>query len=376
MKLSIVILNYNVRYFLEQCIISVERAIKGINAEIIIVDNNSSDDSCDMVKEKFPHLQLIQNSENVGFSKANNQAVALAKGEYVCILNPDTAVAEDTFVAALKFAESKINLGAMGIHMMDGTGNFLPESKRNLPTPKRSLLKMMGFTKGKNGYYARNLNEEDEGVVEILAGAFMLLKRDRYKQVDGFDEDYFMYGEDIDLSYKLMKSDFQNYYAGQLSMLHYKGESTKKDADFLKRFYGAMKIFYRKHFNKNVILNFAVSLGVVFAKLLRKFKEQNYGGTRFHTDEVLVITEDFSMLKRISKVFDISVRTLRKSHLEEEEFDNKMFIFDVNYISYRQIFAVMKLLKNRGNTFRIIPPGCAFMLGSDHSDQKGEVTPL
>ncbi len=373
MKLSVVILNYNVRYFLEQCILSVIRATQGINAEIIVIDNNSADDSCDMVKEKFPNIPLIENKDNVGFSKANNQAVAIAKGEYVCILNPDTAVAEDTLLNALRFAESKQDLGALGIYMMDGTGNFLPESKRNLPTPKRSLLKLMGFTKGKNGYYARNINEQEEGSVEILAGAFMLLKRDLYNEVGGFDEDYFMFGEDIDLSYKLIQKGRKNYFNGAITMLHYKGESTQKDAAYLNRFYGAMKIFYRKHFRKNVLLNGLVAIGVGLAKFLRKFKEKNKQLVIPKPQNIFVVTENLNLLDRIITNFNPSVKTLSKSQLEEAEHTDTMFIFDVNYISYGQIFSVMKMLRNRGNSFRIVPPGCSFMLGSDRSDQKGEV---
>ena len=139
MKLTVVILNYNVRYFLEQCIRSVQHAIRNLDAEIIVVDNDSSDDSCTMMKQLFPEIKLIKNKENVGFSKANNQAVAVAKGEYVCILNPDTAVSEDTFQAVLSYAENIPKMGALGTYLIDGTGNFLPESKRNLPTPKASL---------------------------------------------------------------------------------------------------------------------------------------------------------------------------------------------------------------------------------------------
>ncbi|HAT63110.1 MAG TPA: glycosyl transferase family 2, partial [Flavobacteriaceae bacterium] len=186
MKLSVIILNYNVRYFLEQCILSVQRAMRDLGAEIIVVDNASQDDSCAMVKQYFPSVILIENKENVGFSKANNQAVAVARGEYVCILNPDTAVAEDTFAKCISFAEMNKNLGALGIYYLDGTGNFLPESKRNLPTPTRSLLKILGIAGGRRGYYARYLNEKETGEVEILAGAFMFLKRVVYLEVGGF----------------------------------------------------------------------------------------------------------------------------------------------------------------------------------------------
>ena len=376
MKLSIIILNYNVRYFLEQCVLSVERASKGIDAEIIVIDNNSSDDSCAMMKQCFPHISLIENKENVGFSKANNQAVETAKGEYVCILNPDTAVAEDTFSRSLQYAEELPKLGAMGIYLMDGTGRYLPESKRNLPTPKRSLLKLLGRAGKKNGYYADHVSETGIGEIDVLVGAFMLIRRAVYKEVGGFDEDYFMYGEDIDLSYKFQKAGYLNYYFGSLSMLHYKGESTKKDAAYLNRFYGAMRIFYGKHFRSNFLLNTAVNLGVEVAKIFRKVKERKAKQLVVKTKEVLVFTEDISLLKRLTNEYDLPVKSASKIVLEKATFRNTLCIFDVNYISYGQIFNVMSLLKNKQNSFRIKPPGCNFVIGSDQSDQKGGVLQL
>lgn len=374
MKLSVVILNYNVCHFLEQCIISVQRAIKGIDAEIIVIDNASPDDSCAMVREKFPKLTLIENTENVGFSRANNQAVTVAKGEYVCILNPDTAVAEDTFIQALKRAESLPNLGALGCYLMDGTGHFLPESKRNLPTPKRSLLKLLGRTKGKNGYYALHLETGQAGEVEILVGAFMLLRRSVYEQVGGFDEDYFMYGEDIDLSYKLMQAGYDNWYDGGFTVLHYKGESTAKDAAYLKRFYGAMKIFYGKHFNSNPLLNWLVDKGVRLASWKRKRQVSKVRPASKEATEVLVVTDRFSILKPLEEHYKIPIHVTPMAELESKDIEDALILFDVAYISYRQIFSVMKKLKNRGNRFRIIPPGCTFIVGSDQSDRKGEVT--
>src|SRR5690606_24138988 len=200
-----VILNYNVRFFLEQCLLSVQKAIETLDAEIIVIDNASKDDSCQMVKTLFPNVILIENTENVGFSKANNQAVAVAKGEYVCILNPDTAVAEDTFRQAIEYSQGIENIGALGVYLMDGTGNFLPESKRNLPTPKVSLMKLTGFAKK---YYSNHIPETSSGEVEVLVGAFMLLKRSIYNEVGGFDEDYSMYGEDIDLPYKITRAGY------------------------------------------------------------------------------------------------------------------------------------------------------------------------
>ncbi len=373
MRLSIIILNYNVRFFLEQSILSVKRALNGIDAEIIVVDNNSEDDSCAMVKRRFPEVILVENKENVGFSKANNQGVAIAKGEYVCILNPDTAVAEDTFSKALHYAENHKKLGALGIYLMDGTGNFLPESKRNLPTPRRALLKLMGFTRGKNGYYANQLGNRDDGKVDTLVGAFMLLKRSVYLEVSGFDEDYFMYGEDIDLSYRLVQAGYHNYYMGSLCMLHYKGESTQRDGAYLDRFYGAMRIFYQKHFRSNYILNTIVKVGVAVAKVFRIRKGSHHRQPTPNTKEILVFTESIPLLKKLSEEYDVPVKSLSKTQMENALFTQSLCVFDVDYVSYQQIFSLMQQRKNKQNSFRIKPPGCSFVIGSDQSDQKGTV---
>ena len=267
MKLSVIILNYNVRYFLELCIKSVQAAVKNIDAEIIVVDNNSSDNSCEMVSKLFPNVILIQNKENLGFSKGNNLAVAKAKGEYICVLNPDTVIAEDTYEALLNFSENKENLGIVGCKLINGSGLFLPESKRNIPYVSVSLKKILGNPKY---YYANQLGANNIGEVDILVGAFMFLKKSVYNQVNGFDEDYFMYGEDIDLSYKIINAGYKNYYNGDITVIHFKGESTLKDKHYARRFYGAMQIFYEKHFKTNLFYDLAVWLGIKFFYVFRK----------------------------------------------------------------------------------------------------------
>jgi len=269
MQLSVVILNYKVPHFLELCLKSVQAATATIEAEIIVIDNHSQDESCQIVRKFFPKVTLIENKENVGFSKANNQAVAIAKGAYLCILNPDTVVAEDTFTSLLLFANSKANVGIIGCKLIDGAGYFLPESKRNLPTPSIAIQKILGFSKS---YYDSHLHENEIGKASIFVGAFMLLKRAIYNQVGGFDEDYFMYGEDIDLSYKIEQAGYDNYYYGKTTVIHYKGESTLKNAQYASRFYGAMQLFYRKHFRKNIIFDALVFVGTKILPLLPKSK--------------------------------------------------------------------------------------------------------
>ena len=373
MKLSVVILNYNVRYFLEQCLLSVQRALKDLEGEIIVIDNASSDDSCAMVAKQFPEVTLIRNPENVGFSKANNQAVKVAKGTYLCILNPDTAVSEHTFVEALRFAESTPQMGALGIRYQDGTGHFLPECKRNLPTPKRAIFKVLGFTKGKKGYYANNLAPHDTGEVEVLAGAFMMIKRELYESLGGFDEDYFMYGEDIDLSYKILQAGYKNYYHGGLCVLHYKGESTTLDAAYLDRFYGAMRIFYNKHFKKNTVLTSLIFAGVSITKFFRGRKVSRRKQVRNAVDEAWVLTEDLNFLRNLSETLDIPVKSVALRAVQEDLLEGKMLVFDTQYLSYKNIFQLMQKQRKGGNSFRIRPPHSSFIIGSDQSDQKGEV---
>jgi len=255
MKLSIIIVNYNVRYFLEQALLSVRRATAHMDAEVFVVDNNSKDDSVEMVKEQFPEVQLIANKHNPGFSTANNQAIKLSKGEYVLLLNPDTVVEEDTFQQCCDFMDARPEAGGLGIKMIDGSGNFLPESKRGFPSPWVAFCKTFGlskfFPKSKkfNHYHLGYLDKEKNHEVEVLAGAFMLMRKSVLDKIGLLDETFFMYGEDIDLSYRIIKGGYKNYYFSDSQIIHYKGESTKKGSlNYVKVFYNAMIIFAKKHF--------------------------------------------------------------------------------------------------------------------------------
>jgi GT2 family glycosyltransferase len=258
MLLSIVIVNYNVRHFLEQCLLSVEKALKGISAEVFVVDNNSVDGSQVMVQEKFSWVKAINNRENVGFAAANNQAIRQAQGKYVLLLNPDTVVEEDTFAKILDFMELHPEAGALGVQMVNGKGEFLPESKRALPTPWVAFYKIFGLaalfpnsrTFGK--YHLSYLDSHQNHEVEVLSGACMLLRKKALDKVGLLDEDFFMYGEDVDLSYRIIKGGYKNYYVAETKIIHYKGESTKKGSlNYVLVFYQAMLIFARKHFSAN-----------------------------------------------------------------------------------------------------------------------------
>ena len=272
-KLSVIIVNYNVEYFLEQCLNSCIKAMKDVSCELFVVDNNSIDGALDMVRTKFPNVQLIDNKDNVGFSKANNQAMRIAKGEYVLLLNPDTVVEEDTFKKVVDFMDKTPEAGGLGVRMLDGKGKFLPESKRGLPTPAVAFYKIFGISKlfpksttfGR--YHLGYLSEFETNEIEILSGAFMLMRKEALDKVGLLDEAFFMYGEDIDLSYRIILGGYKNYYFPETRIIHYKGESTKKSSvNYVFVFYRAMIIFARKHFSqKNAkLFSFLINLAIYF----------------------------------------------------------------------------------------------------------------
>jgi GT2 family glycosyltransferase len=267
MQLSVIIVNYNVRYFLEQALYAVRKAAEGMAVEVYVVDNNSVDSSCDMVREKFPEVVLIANQDNPGFSKANNQAIRISTGKYVLLLNPDTVVQEDTFQKTVAFMDAHPEAGGLGIRMIDGSGRFLPESKRGFPSPMVAFYKAFGlaalFPKSKtfNKYSLGYLSEHENHEVDVLAGAFMLMRRTALDKAGLLDEAFFMYGEDIDLSYRLVLAGYKNYYFAESTIIHYKGESTKKGSlNYVKTFYEAMIIFAKKHFTGNSMRLFVAFL--------------------------------------------------------------------------------------------------------------------
>ncbi|WP_223650409.1 glycosyltransferase [Hymenobacter psoromatis] len=257
MKLSVVIVNYNVCYFLEQTLLSVRAAAAALGepVEVFVVDNHSADDSVAMVQARFPEVILLENQDNPGFSKANNQALRRATGQYQLLLNPDTLVEEATFRRCCDFMDAHTRCGGLGVQMLDGQGQFLPESKRGLPTPAVAFYKIFGlarlFPRSRTfgRYHLGFLDKEEAHEVDVLSGAFMLLRRAALEGVGLLDEDYFMYGEDIDLSYRLTRGGWQNWYFPGVRILHYKGESTKRTSvNYVFVFYRAMVIFARKHF--------------------------------------------------------------------------------------------------------------------------------
>lgn len=383
MQLSVVILNYNVRYFLEQCVLSVQSAIQNLDAEIIVVDNNSPDNSCQMMKERFPNVTLIENKENAGFPKGNNIGVAIAKGEYICILNPDTVVAEDTFEKVLAFAKTITYLGIVGCKLIDGTGNFLPESKRGIPTPFVaftkifSLYKIFPSIKAFGKYYASHISENQTGKVEILVGAFMLMKKETYQEVGGFDERYFMYGEDIDLSFSVLKEGKSNYYFHETTVVHYKGESTIKDEKYLKRFQQGMNLFYEKNMKSSAFFSFFMKIGMFFFSFIKMFQGKTKPKSK---PESYILVSDNHFIKE--KLQEALKKNIQITELENQKalfsqtFSKQKpieIILDTNYLTFKNSIQLLETHNNKKLTFKIVPKQSNFIIGSNSSIDRGEV---
>jgi len=386
MKLSVIILSYNVRYFLELCVLSVQSALEHLDGEIIVVDNNSQDDSVQMMKRRFPTIKLIENKDNSGFPKGNNIGVDIAQGEYICILNPDTVVAEDTFKKVLAFAERQNNLGIVGVKLIDGAGKFLPESKRGVPTIFVAFTKMVGLYKlfpkvsafGK--YYAQHITENETAKVDILVGAFMLMKRDLYQELGGFDENCFMYSDDIDLSYRMLLKGKSNYYYHETTVIHYKGESTVKDGVYMKRFQEAMEFFYKKHFKVSKFFSFFMKTGILVFSFVKMFQGQT---------KVKKLPQSYTLYSSNDELINKIASILQKKVLFHDLKTEKMVIsskislrtnteilLDSHYISFKEIINFIESLKNRGVSFKVLPKSTAFFIGSDNSNERGEIIKL
>lgn len=277
MKVSVIIVHYQVKDLLKNCILSIQKHFQGIDYEIIVVDNNSPDSQWKNLIDEFPDINFITLEKNFGFSKANNVGVQAAKGEYVYILNPDTEIEGNYFQEILDFADQQPKFGALGLRMHNKQGDFLPESKRSVPALVNSFEKL--FTKLSNDsktYYRNDVAESDIAEVEVMTGANLLMKKSVYEEVGGFDERYFMYGEDIDLCYTILRAGYKNFYYGKYSILHYKGESTVKDKFYLNRFFGAMDIFIKKYYKKQKPFQYLLmKIGLKFKHFIEARKIRN-----------------------------------------------------------------------------------------------------
>ncbi len=325
MKISIIIVNYKVKFFLEQSLLSVYNATSDIEREIFVVDNNSEDDSILYLKERFPDVFFIENSDNVGFAKANNQAIKLAKGEFILLLNPDTLIGESTLHETINFMNSNKKAGALGVKMIDATGRFLPESKRSIPTPWVSFCKVFGLSaffphsKIFSRYSLGYLNKNKIHKIDILAGAFMLFRKDVIEKIGMLDESFFMYGEDIDISYRVIQGGYENYYLPS-PIIHYKGESTPKHSiKYVKIFYEAMDIFFKKHnSDTSYIYTFFIRFAILFRGFLSGIYRVFYrisekiSPSKPEDCNILIVSdnEESTIIKEIIKKSDIYINSV------------------------------------------------------------------
>ncbi|WP_430936945.1 glycosyltransferase family 2 protein [Saccharicrinis sp. 156] len=383
MKLSVIIVSYNAVDFLRLTLNAVFAACRNIEAEVFVVDNNSMDGAPDMVKREFPDCKLIANKNNPGFAAANNQAILQATGKYILILNPDTIVGEDTFASAISFMESKPEAGGLGIRMLDGSGCFLPESKRGIPSPWTSFTKMAGlstlFPQSKYfaEYHKGYLNEKENYPIEILAGAFMLFNKDVLNSIGGFDEDFFMYGEDIDLSYRAIKGGYTNYYFSDASIIHFKGESTIKDRIYVSRFYKAMIQFANKHFSKSygTILKIFIYAGVYLAKLVSSMKQglsKAVPAASSPTHKILLLKDHMpsqDLIHKLHKNFEV---------IFIEDLTNQQegtLVFVQGSMTYKEMIETMDFYKERFH-YRFLDTKQQVMIGSDNRFIKGRTLTL
>ena len=384
MQLSVVIVNYNVKYFLEHCLLSVVKACSNIDAEILVVDNNSTDSSSDYFKNKFPSVNFYWLAENLGFGKANNYALQFAKGDYILFLNPDTIVGENCFKDCISFFQKNKNCGALGVRMIDGAGNFLKESKRGFPNAAVGFYKAIGlanlFPKTFGQYHATHLLEKDNNKVDVLAGAFMMLSKKAIEITKGFDEDFFMYGEDIDLSYRVKKAGLENYYFGEKTIVHFKGESTTQKGDvYFNNFYGAMKLFVDKHYNKNAFWKTFIYLGVFIRKNIaivkNKFVSKAINVTIKSTLIIGNANESAAAKTLLEKgntnikITETNNKTEIQNILQKEKIDQIVFCNEL--FSYEYMLESMNEYKNF--SFAFYSNQTNTIVGSSNKDKSGFV---
>lgn len=374
-KISVVVVNYNVKYFLEQCLYSVRAALSGMDAEVFVVDNNSTDGSVDYLRPKFQDVIFIENKDNPGFAKANNQAIAQCRGEYVLLLNPDTVIGEGGLRTLCFFMDEHPEAGALGVKMQDGHGVFLPESKRAFPSPWVSFCKIFGLSKlfSQSRKYARYslpyLDENKQHKVEVLAGAFMLLRHETLDKIGLLDESFFMYGEDIDLSYRIVLEGYQNYYIPE-RILHYKGESTKQgDMKYIKAFYGAMLIFFRKYYPHSswlmgLFIRLAILLKASWVTILRPFGLHQKTKVKHRRMLVLCRETDFETVKaacakrmpelEFINLWDLDCERIMDAICRRNQmkgFTDIVFCYPA--VRFEQMFLFMDTMVNKKTTYHI-----------------------
>ncbi len=376
MQLSIIIVNYNVKFYLEQCLRSVINACSNLEAEILVVDNHSSDGSKDFFTGRFPKVRFFWKDNNPGFSRSNNEALKIARGEKVLFLNPDTVLPEDCLEKSLAFFNRQENIGALGVKMIDGSGNYLRESKRGFPTAFASFCKLSGLTRLMPRsrtfarYYLGHLPNDSSHEVDVISGAFMMVKKTVLDALQGFDEDYFMYAEDIDLSYRLQKAGLKNFYFAGTTIIHFKGESTiKQSKAYVRNFYGTMIVFVQKHFTGTARWVYTRFLQLVIALKSRLVKTTIESGQMQLPAKANVLDSGFGFeekLPALQQHFD----ELERINVPASTEPGTAMIFCQPFVSFSTAIAWMQENKSRYVYF-IHASGTRCIVGSDSSINHG-----
>lgn len=393
MQLSVIIVHYKVKYFLEQCLHAVEKAVKGIEAEIWVLDNASQDGCVAYLQTKFPSVQFIANPVNVGFGKANNQVLTLAKGRFILFLNPDTIIAEDSLQKTINLLEADKKAGACGIQMLDGSGKFLPESKRAFPNLRPALFKLIGlsalFPKSAyfNTYALGDLPASQNHQVAVLAGAYLMVKKEVLEITGAFDEQFFMYGEDIDLSYRIEKAGYKNYYLGETFILHFKGESTLKGSlNYVQLFYNAMIVFVKKHYTSSGsrIFSWLLQAAIVLRGLASVFYRLLLGVLPFDKiksiarkkNKTTIIVAGEKELEEVTRILTNENSSPKYIHLLPTEIEairqykSAEIVFCTGSLSYKKILTTIKENK-QNHLFRFHAAGSNSIVGSDSKETAG-----
>jgi len=343
------------------------------NTEIFVVDNHSTDESIEYLQNKFQRIKFIDNEENTGFAKANNLALSKAIGKYILFLNPDTIIAEDSIATCISFMESKLRAGAVGVRMIDGHGDFLKESKRGFPSPWAAFCKLSGLTAAFShsrlfaSYYLGHLSEHENNPVAILSGAFMVIRKEVLDKTGGFDEQFFMYAEDIDLSYRIQQAGFVNYYIADTTIIHFKGESTKKNLQYVKLFYKAMDQFMRKHINGPSLFLFFMKMAVWFRSRLasvaylfhRKDKNKKYHQSFLEGDK-----KNIDQLKPL-------LPTIGRTIAPNAEESDEIILCEGDRFSFKEIIEQIQQ-KKQLVSIKIHAANSHSIVGSDYKDRNGE----
>lgn len=381
MKLSVIIVSYNVQYYVEQCLRSLEKALSGIAADIYVVDNHSKDDTVAFLSESFPQVHVVASSHNLGFARANNLAIGEANSQYVLLLNPDTVVGEHAIAAALRFMDEHPDAGSLGVRMLDTMGCPAKESRRGLPSPLVAFYKMSGlcarFPKHKRlgHYYMSALPWNTPAQIEVVSGAFCLLRKEALDKVGLLDEDFFMYGEDIDLSYRILKGGYHNYYL-PVEILHYKGESTQKSSfRYVHVFYEAMLIFFKKHYaGMSFLLSVPIKLAIYAKATMALLKMQvqkarkslGFVDAMYKTTPLYVFIGGNEMIekcRRLSKgkgLFAIYIigdeSSMADGHLSEQVANKvastvatRYIVYDCASFSYEHVFSIFSRCPDKMN---------------------------